>query len=496
MSSASIDAWGGGSLADVLATDELTRRPVRPPNFEAENAALHALARQIADDGNSLLDSLVDVALDLCCRDGTAGVSLLERTTSGDDVFRWVALAGQLAAHVGGATPRDFSPCGVCLDRNAPQLYAYPERFFTYFAGARPIICEGLVIPFSVAGRQAGTIWVVSHDEAHRFDGEDVGVMTRLADFTAAAYRLRSEIAERKDAEAALRASEQELRDFVENATEPLHWVGPDGIILWANQAELDLVGYARDEYIGHHFADFHADRELSEDILARLTRGESLRNYEARLRCKDRSLRHVLINSNVQLRDGKFIHTRCFTRDVTDLRRLADEVRQSEQRLRLAIRATHDVIYELDFQTGECRFDDSVREVMGHAHDAVPTTINGALRFWSDHLHPDDRDRVMASYDAALQDATTGRRAAEYRLRGADGTYAWVAERAVSERDADGRWTRIVGALQDITDRKARGAIASSQRRTLPLTEHVPARRHSPERHQRKMYLHKSPRR
>jgi PAS domain S-box-containing protein len=455
MSSASLDSRGGGSLADVLVTDELIRRPVRPPNFEAENAALHALARQMADDGNSLLDSLVDVALDLCCPDGTAGVSLLERTTSGDDVFRWVALAGQMAAHVGGATPRDFSPCGVCLDRNAPQLYAYPERCFPYFASARPIICEGLVLPFSVAGRHAGTIWVASHDEAHRFDGEDVRVMTRLADFTAAAYRLRSEIAERKDAEAALHARGQELRDFVENATEGLHWVGPDGIILWTNQAELDLLGYTRDEYIGHHVAEFHVDSEVVEDTLTRLARGESLRNHEARLRCKDGSVRHVLINSNVLWREGKFVHTRCFTRDVTEIRRLADAMRESELRLRLAIRATHDVIYEMDVRTAEFRFDDSVREVMGHPRDAIPSSIDGALRFWSDHLHPDDRAGAFASYDTALQDVTTDRWAAEYRIRRADGAYAWVTERAVIERDAVGTPMRIVGALQDITAQK-----------------------------------------
>src|SRR5687768_5647543 len=69
--------------------------------------------------------------------------------------------------------------------------------------------------------------------------------------------QLQTEISERKRAEEALRQSEAALRDFVENVSVGLHWVGPDGIILWANQTELDLLGYTREEYIGHHIAEF-----------------------------------------------------------------------------------------------------------------------------------------------------------------------------------------------------------------------------------------------
>ncbi len=76
------------------------------------------------------------------------------------------------------------------------------------------------------------------------------------------------DITDRKRAEEASRRSEQELSDFFETATIGLHWVGPDGVILRVNQAELDLLGYNRDEYIGHHIAEFHADPPVIEDIL------------------------------------------------------------------------------------------------------------------------------------------------------------------------------------------------------------------------------------
>ena len=137
---------------------------------------------------------------------------------------------------------------------------------------------------------------------------------------------LRVVLEARRIAEESVRRSEEDLKDFLENAAEGMHWVGPDGIVIWANKAELELLGYTREEYVGQHISRFHADRAAIDDILARLRRNEELRECEARLLCKDGSTRDVLINSNVLKRDGKFIHTRCFTRDITELKRAMAE--------------------------------------------------------------------------------------------------------------------------------------------------------------------------
>ena len=133
---------------------------------------------------------------------------------------------------------------------------------------------------------------------------------------------IAQDISARKRAEQQLQRSERQLADFVENVVVGLRWVGADGTILWANQAELDLLGYARDEYIGHHIAQFHADLPVIEDVLARLQRNEELKSHEVRLRCKDGSIRYVLVSSNVYLEAGEFVHTRCITHDITDRKR------------------------------------------------------------------------------------------------------------------------------------------------------------------------------
>jgi PAS domain S-box-containing protein len=140
---------------------------------------------------------------------------------------------------------------------------------------------------------------------------------------------IKRDISERKHQEEALRRSETELTDFFESAAVGLHWVGPNGYIIRVNQAELALLGYKREDYIGHHISEFHADRDAIKEILAQLHRGEELHDHEVRLRCKDGSIKYACLNSSAYFENGKFIHTRCFTRDITDQK-------QTEQRLYL----------------------------------------------------------------------------------------------------------------------------------------------------------------
>jgi PAS domain S-box-containing protein len=126
---------------------------------------------------------------------------------------------------------------------------------------------------------------------------------------------------ESSEAEEARLSSERELDDFFENALEGVHWLGADGVVLRANRAALEMLGFTQDEYVGHPVAAFHADPEVARDVLQRLLRHEELRDYPARLRCKNGSIKHVLIHSSPLWRGGRFIHTRCFMRDITERR-------------------------------------------------------------------------------------------------------------------------------------------------------------------------------
>jgi PAS domain S-box-containing protein len=170
---------------------------------------------------------------------------------------------------------------------------------------------------------------------------------------------IKRDITRRKQDELALRRSQAELTDFFENASIGLLWFSPDGTILRANQAELEITGYTRDEFIGRNIVNIHGDREIIDDILERLRQGEAVRDYEVRLRCKDGSIKIVRIDVSAYFEDGKFVHSRCFTRDITDRRR-------TEHRLALQYAITRIVSRSIDFVEGTHEILETVCEGLG----------------------------------------------------------------------------------------------------------------------------------
>jgi|GEM_PF-1645024 len=207
-------------LEDVLLLDAIARRPSRLPDLASENQGLHRLARQLPDEPQRMLDTLVTLTMESCGA-GSAGVSLLQKKDDGRDIFRWVALAGKAAAYPGGTTPFDWSPCGVCLARGSATLFFHPERHFTYFRDEGITIVEGLVVPLRALGRDIGTLWVMHHEDSRQFDAEDVRILESLANFTTAALELQRA---RERAESERRQREQLVRELRRSNEELAHF--------------------------------------------------------------------------------------------------------------------------------------------------------------------------------------------------------------------------------------------------------------------------------
>ena len=174
-------------LESILCTEELNRRPSRPPDYETENRALAALVQALADSPRTILQTLADKILEVF-KAGSAGISLLTKEDGGKR-FHWPAIAGVWKPHIGGGTPRDFGPCGDVLDRNAALMFRHFERRYTYFLPVTPPVEECLLVPFYIEGNAVGTIWAITHDDRRKFDAEDLRQLESLGRFASAAYQ-------------------------------------------------------------------------------------------------------------------------------------------------------------------------------------------------------------------------------------------------------------------------------------------------------------------
>ena len=255
------------------------------------------------------------------------------------------------------------------------------------------------------------------------------------------------------DAELAARVDE-ELKRCLDNAAEGLHWVGPDGTILWANQTELALLGYSAEEYVGRHIAEFHVDQPVIEDILTRLTRGETLNAYEARLRHKDGSVRHVQINSNVLWRDNTFVHTRCFTRDVTDRLSSAQMLLESEHRF-------HELANSIPNLTWMARADGYIYwfNKQWYAYTGTtPAEMEGWG--WQSVHDPAVLATVTERWRQSIADGTPFEMV--FPLRGADGEFRRFLTRVNPVRDSRGDVVHWFGTNTDVeAERRATEANA-----------------------------------
>ncbi len=189
-------------LADVLITGELARRPARAPDFAAENRALRALALEMANQPHRVLQKLAELVVELLHAD-SAGINILE--PGGEHgVFRWHAVVGPFAVHLGGTLPRDHSPCGVVVARGAVQLFDGVERCFPGLSGVAPQLHESLLAPWNADSEAVGTVWAIAHTLERHFDAEDARVLESLATHAASAYRIGAALADAHDNRRAL----------------------------------------------------------------------------------------------------------------------------------------------------------------------------------------------------------------------------------------------------------------------------------------------------
>jgi PAS domain S-box-containing protein len=331
-------------LEKVLCTDELRRRPSRPPNFSLENRALSRLAQAHADSPDTILQTLVETIMEVCGA-GSAGISLLKTDERGTN-FHWPAIAGEWKRFIGGYNPRNFSPCGDVLDLNRPLLFRDVESRYPYFAPIVPRVEEALLVPFYICSEAAGTIWAIHHDTEHRFDAEDQRMLESLSKLASSAYQTHltlQAIKSQAEARESSAIGNNWLASIVDSSDDIIVSKSLGGTITSWNKAAERVMGYSAAEAIGSHITLIIPEERHSEEfsILERIKRGERVDHFETVRRRKDGSLVDLSLTiSPVKDSTGRVVGASKIARDITVTKNFERVTRENEDRLR-ALAAT-----------------------------------------------------------------------------------------------------------------------------------------------------------
>jgi PAS domain S-box-containing protein len=305
---------------------------------------------------------------------------------------------------------------------------------------------------------------------------ENVRLYERLADYAETLERkveeqtqvLQQEIAERQQTEAALRQSEAKFRAIFENSQVGIYRSRlSDGLFLNANQRLANLLGFdSPEEMIGlEHSIDYCVNPSDRQHAIELMKRDGELRSYEAQLQKRDGTVFWGLTSSYLNAADG---YVEGVIADISDRKQAEVALQMNEERLRLALTASNQGLYDMNLKTEEIVVNPEYALMLGYD----PATFHETKSRWVESLHPDDRESMVAIYSGFMTGEAPSYRA-EYRLRTQDGQWKWILSVGkIVAWNESGEPIRALGVYMDIDDCKRAEAASILEERNRMARE------------------------
>jgi PAS domain S-box-containing protein len=274
-----------------------------------------------------------------------------------------------------------------------------------------------------------------------------------------------TDMTERKQAEATLRQSHDELRAIYDGMVDGMLVVDIETKRFFtANAAMARMLGYSETELRSLAVKDIHppADLPFVVEQFQGLAEGRIEVSEDVPVLRKDGSVFYAMVTSSKVTYDDRPCIVGFF-RDVTERRRAEEALRQSEERYELAVRGAGVGIWDWDIRTGKVYYSARWKMLFGYDEN----DIGGSVDDWATLLHPDERDWILKFQEDFLA-GPLSTVSVEYRLRHKDGSYRWIVAHGLAVRDEQGRAYRFVGSHGDITDRKHAEEALAKERQSL----------------------------
>lgn len=382
--------------------------------------------------------------------------------------FVALAIAAAFRASLGGAAV--LTGVSVILSSGLLGL-AWRRRLGPELAhiGWRPLLGLGITVHVVMLALMLLLPWEFARAALRNIT---LPVLTLYPLLTVALGLVIAERLQRQRDLVALQAREDVYRSLFSNNHLTMLVIDPaTGAIVDANPAAEHYYGWSREQLLRMNIAEINTLSEA--EVRQEMARARALEHshFEFRHRRADGTVRDVRVFSG-PVRIGDTIRLYSIVDDESERRSAQRALEDSERKLRLALEAAKQGIFDLNLATGEITVTPGDSTLLGDSPGALRETHAA----WIERLHPDDRQRTLALLEGYLAGLTQMYRA-EYRRRTPDGSWRWILSQGrVIDRDENGKPIRMLGTHTDVDDRKrAEEALRISEARLARVLEHVP---------------------
>ena len=310
-----------------------------------------------------------------------------------------------------------------------------------------------LMVPIFVEGIVWGFIGFDNCHSTSNWDNDEIAILSATASSLGMAINRNNRNIELEKAKKLLEEREERFRLIINNSSDVLGIINPNGTYQYISEAVEAISGYSNSDLTGISFMEsVHPDdlKRVYKAFIESLENPRKVLTVQYKFIHKTKSWIHVETVGLNLIGDPLIRGILISVRDISKRKETEDALKKSEERYAMVLDATEQGIWDWNVLTNEVFYSEQWKKQLGY----TDKELENKFETWQELLHPEDKE-VSEKAVVSYLEQPEGKFILDFRLKHKDGSYRWIHNNAASKVDETGNVIRMFGAHTDVTQQK-----------------------------------------